>query len=305
MERQRDRAEELLEEKEAVEDEEVLALKKELARLRLLKRQTEQLKLKAVEKAAEAFEKENNEITSQETEPVSTDNVDQQLDKIEDFLTSELGKIDEETYKQYAGQVESELQKIEREIVGEKRVIEEEISAYERLLQEYPWLEEKKYLFMYSMPDKKKNASDYESWKTEWSKVLFDYARFAILHILYLRQLNSEKPFSNFEKRDNAIREIAEELVEQKLAKFLSKKKDKVRIYWRDLEVWADEIYDWAMENSPLEPILIHEIREANQDFSNLPMEDLIEIFKMLSKENKGEILKLDGGKLAFKLFLS
>jgi hypothetical protein len=50
---------------------------------------------------------------------------------------------------------------------------------------------------------------------------------------------------------------------------------------------------------------MIYELREATQeDFSSLPIEDLEEIFKILAKNRKAVILKLDDGKLAFKIKL-
>ena len=155
---------------------------------------------------------------------------------------------------------------------------------------------------MYSIPNKKTDLQSYESWKKEWSKVLFDYARYAILHILFLRQTESEKPFSNFEERKRALEEIADELVYKEQAEWLSKTKEKLRVYWKSLDNWAEEIYDWAMEISPLEPILIFEIRESNKDFSKLPKEDIIKIFKMLEKEKRGQIIELDDGQISFKI---
>jgi hypothetical protein len=157
---------------------------------------------------------------------------------------------------------------------------------------------------MFSMPNKKTDLKDYESWKQEWSKVLFDYARYALLHILYLRKLESEKPFSKFEDRSNALKEIADKLVENEQAEWLSKSKEKLRVYWKSLDNWAEEIFDWAMEISPLEPILIFEIRDSNKDFSNLPNDDIIKIFKMLEKDKKGKIIKLENGELSFKLLI-
>ena len=155
---------------------------------------------------------------------------------------------------------------------------------------------------MYSLPNKKIDLKDYESWKKEWSKVLFDYARYAILHILYLRQTESEKPFSNFDDRKKALEEIADELVTKEQAEWLSKSKEKLRIYWKSLDNWAEEIYEWAMEISPLEPILVFEIRESNKEFSKLPSEDIVKIFKMLEKEKRGKIIELDDGQISFKI---
>ena len=155
---------------------------------------------------------------------------------------------------------------------------------------------------MYSIPNKKTNTKDYESWKNEWLKVLFDYARYAILHILYLRKMHTVKPFANFEDRATAIREIAQALVDKKEAEWLSKSKEKLRVYWKSLDNWAEDIYDWAMEISPLEPILIFEIRESNQEFSNLPREDILKIFKMLENDRRGKIIELEDGQISFKI---
>ena len=116
--------------------------------------------------------------------------------------------------------------------------------------------------------------------------------------------MHTIKPFSKFENRDEAIREIAEDLVEKKQAEWLSKNKEKLRIYWKTLDNWAEEIYNWAKEISPLEPIFIFEIRESNQDFSTLPKEDIEEIFKLLEKENRGKIITLEDGQISFKIMV-
>ncbi len=50
---------------------------------------------------------------------------------------------------------------------------------------------------------------------------------------------------------------------------------------------------------------MIYELREAKQeDFSNLPLEDLEAIFKILAKSHRAKILKLDDGQIAFKIRL-
>ena len=72
-----------------------------------------------------------------------------------------------------------ELPRYHEEIIEEKVALESKVSPYEQILKDYPWLEEDRYEFMYSIPDHKKNPSDFESWKTEWSKVLFDYGKYA------------------------------------------------------------------------------------------------------------------------------
>jgi len=293
MERQKEKPKEAVKAAKEKPERELDGLRKELARLKELKKQKE---LKEIEAEAEniASEAIKEELPSEE--------IEERLNKIEDILTSKLGEIDQKAYEQNASQIEKELREIELEIIKEREAVTKEISTYELLLNDYPWLEEKRYIFMYSIPNKKTDLKDYESWKKEWSKVLFDYARYAILHILYLRQTESEKPFSNFEDRKQALEEIAEELLNKEQAEWLSKSKEKLRVYWKSLDNWAEEIYDWAMEISPLEPILIFEIRESNKAFSKLPSEDIIKIFKMLEKDKRGKIIRLEDDQVSFKI---
>jgi len=296
MERQKEKPEEVVKEIEEGKEKperELDGLRKELTRLKELKRQREL-------KEAEIKSEEQNSDSSSEGLP--SEEIEARLNKIEDFLTSKLGEIDHKAYEKNAAQIEIELRELELEIVKERGAVTKEVSTYELLLNDYPWLEEKRRIFMYSIPNKKTDLQDYESWKNEWSKVLFDYARYAILHILYLRQTESEKPFSNFEERKKALEEIADELVTKEQAEWLSKTKEKLRIYWKILDNWAEEIYEWAMEISPLEPILVFEIRESNKEFSKLPSEDIVKIFKMLEKEKRGKIIELDDGQVSFKI---
>lgn len=296
MERQREKPKEVPEEVKEEAEKELEELRKELARLRRLKKEKEQLEKEAVEKKI---------IKQEEFKTADLSYIENQFDKLENILSSSIGEIDSKIYKQHAEQIEADLQELEEEIIGEKGLIEKKLTAYEKLLNAYPWLEEERKKFMYSMPDKNKQKNDYISWKTEWAKVVFDYARFAVLHIIYIRELNSHKPFSEFTNREEYILEIVEVLVDLKQAKWLSKKKDKLRIYWKTLEVYSDEIYNWAYENGKLEPIMIYELREAKQeDFSNLPMEDLEEIFKILAKNRRAVVLKLENGQIAFKIKL-
>ena len=298
MERQREKPEEVPKELKEKAEKELEELRRELTRLRKLKKEKEQLEQR----------KSKEEVVVKQEEELEVDALkylEDSFEKIEDLLSSDLGEIDHKAFKQHAKQIESELQILEEEIVGEEGLIVKELSPYEKLLQAYPWLEEERKKFMFAMPPKKKNPTDYTSWKTEWAKVLFDYARFAVLHILFIRNLNSERPFSNFTNREVYIREIAEELVNKNQAKWLSKKKNRLRVYWKSLELFSDEIYEWAYQQGRLEPIMIYEIREAkSEDFSNLPLEDLEEIFRILVKNHKAKIFKLEDGQLAFKITL-
>ena len=296
MERQREKSEEIPKETKEKAEQELAELRKELKHLREIKKEKEQLEKEAAQKHI---------INEEDLKIADLSYIEEEFDKLENILNSQVGDIDSKIYRKHAEQIETELQELEEEILGEKGLIEKKLTAYEELLTTYPWLQEERKIFMYTMPDKDKQKNDYISWKIEWAKILFDYARFTVLHIIYIRELNSQKPFSDFTNREQYIIEIAEELIDQKQAKWLSKKKEKLRVYWKTLEVWSDEIYQWAYDNGKLEPVMIYELREAeNEDFSNLPLEDLEAIFKILAKNRKAKVLKLNNGKLAFKIML-
>ena len=302
MERQRPRE---LKEKT---DQKLVDLRKELEELREKKKQKE-LMAQQAEQIVSALQ-ETDKSPEQEKyieEPKikgdlgGLEELEARLNKLDSLLVKEVDQTDQQTYTQHAEYIESELQALEHEISTEKIIIEK-VTPFEQILQEYPWLEERRYEFMYTIPDKKKNRPDFESWRSEWAKVLFDYAKYAILHIIYVRKMNSEKPFSNFTNREESIKEIADKLIDQKLAKWSSKRKDQLRIYWKTLEGWADEIYDWAIDLGKLQPILIYELREADKEFSNLPKDDIEAIFKILDKDDRGKVIKMDDGDFAFKI---
>jgi hypothetical protein len=296
MERQREKSEEIPKETKEKAEQELAELKKELTHLREIKKEKEQLEKEAAQKHI---------INEEDLKIADLSYIEEEFDKLENILNSQVGDIDSKIYRKHAEQIETELQELEEEILGEKGLIEKKLTAHEELLTAYPWLQEERKKFMYTMPDKNKQKNDYISWKIEWAKILFDYARFTVLHIIYIRELNSQKPFSDFSNREQYIIEIAEELIDQKQAKWLSKKKEKLRVYWKTLEVWSDEIYRWAYNNGKLEPVMIFELREAkDEDFSNLPLEDLEAIFKILVKNRKAKVLKLEDGQLAFKIRL-
>ena len=303
MERQKDKVKEVSKDLKQKTNKELDQLRAELNRLRMLKKE-KQKRIKQQQLTQQQQINQEEELIQEEVETSGVEDIEDRLQEIDNFLSKELERVDHKTYEKNAAYIEGELQELEKEIVGEAGLIEEELSPYEKLVESYPWLEETRYEYMYHIPNKTKNPNDYKSWQNEWAKVLFDYAKYAILHILYLRQLHTEAPFSNFENRKEAIKEIADKLVNQDLAQWLSKKKEKLRIYWKTLDLWAEEIYEWAYESGKLEPVLIYEFRAAEMEFSSLPKEDFEKIFEILSQNGKGKIIKLENGKIALKITL-
>jgi hypothetical protein len=290
---ERQKVKEVPEETVVVPDKKIEELRKELETLKLkkeLKIKEEKEKLKEKEKSSTA---------------IDLGDIEKRLENIEEFLESKIQKPEIKIKTKDLDVIEKELQSLEKEIVVEPIVLEKEITAYDNLIKEHPWLEETRYEYMYAAPDKKRTVKDYQSWLDEWSQIFYDYARISVLHILYLRKLNAEKPFSKLRNRDGAIAEIAQKLVDQNIGKWLNKKKkEAVRIYWKTLDEWAEEIIEWAQKNSKLEPILTFEIRESGELFADLPKRDLTRIFKKLENEGRGEIIKTEDGEITFKIKL-
>jgi hypothetical protein len=75
-----------------------------------------------------------------------------------------------------------------------------------------------------------------------------------------------------------------------------------LRIYWKSLEEWSGLLADWARDTGKTEPIILAEIRESEQEFKDLPEEDLKKIFKILEKQKKAQIIPLETGEWSVKI---
>ncbi|MHA1820193.1 MAG: hypothetical protein ACTSU2_07670 [Promethearchaeota archaeon] len=200
--------------------------------------------------------------------------------------------------------IDLELSQLEKELEAKEKKpkISLEERTYQELCKKYEWIHEERFGFMYSMPDKKKHKKDFQSWLEDWTKVLFDYAKISRQHILYIKKIVSHKPWSEFTYRNTIIAELAKGLIDQKLAKWWNKNKDALRVYWKSLDEWADIITNWAIENAFMEPIFVSDIRESEEEFANIPEEDLIRIFKIIEKRGRGTFIKLEHNLYAIKI---
>ena len=130
MERQRERHKKPPEDVKEQAGKELDELKKELEKLKALKSEKEQLEKDAAER---------NIIKEEDLKIADLSYIEDQFDKLESVLNSQIGDVDSKTYKRYAKQIESDLQELEEEIIGEKGLIEKKVTAYEKLINAYPW----------------------------------------------------------------------------------------------------------------------------------------------------------------------
>ncbi len=282
-------------------------VKKKLAELEKIEKVVQKT---AAETAASAGSETTEATEGSETTEATkvklgeVDDLTSQLGDIEAMLDKEAGVNAEgisEVPAKTLEQIETELARLETEVAKEAQ--EKVLTTYDKLKEIYPWVAEERSAFMYAIPSNPK-SQDYSSWQEEWSRVLCDYARLALLHVLYMKKLIGEPPFSNFRERDRAIQEIATYLVGKKLARWITKSKEELRVLWKSMEELAGDVEVWAIENVGSEPIIMQELKDAGQVFSTLPEDEWDEIFKILKKKKKITMIKLDSGQEAIKFIV-
>ena len=161
--------------------------------------------------------------------------INAQMDAVEKQIASEMKSMSARSNVSDA-QIEQDLLSLENEVAAET-VSEIVKSSYEKLVDIHPWLEQPQYGFMYGLPpDPKKKKKDFESWQEEWSQVLLDYARVAVMHIVYPKNLLTEPPFNKFQDRTKSVETLSTTLVEKKIAAWLDKKREILRVYWKSLK---------------------------------------------------------------------
>ena len=166
--------------------------------------------------------------------------------------------------------------------------------AYKDLVKKHPWLEETSMGFMYTMPNVKDKRA-YESWLNDWMNVFFDHALITKSHFLYPKNMTVTKPFNNFTERLTEILAVCNGMVKKGTAKWVDKKKqDKLRVEWKTMSNWMDDVVNWARDNAISSPVFIHDLQDAMEDFSTLPEEVLDAIFKMIEKNKLGKPIKVD-----------
>ncbi len=250
-------------------------------------------------------------------EPVDTETTEATAEKLQevDTLTGDLAKIEAMFEKQLGGttegitelpaktleQIDAELTRLEGEVTKEEE--KQAQTAFDQLKEKYPWITENRMEFMYAIPPNPK-SKDFTSWQDDWSKVLSDYARLSVLHVLYISKLLAEKPFSEFRDRDQAIRLIGDYLVDKKLAKWTTKNREELRVLWKSKEELASDIEKWGTENAGTEPVIVQELKGADQVFSTIPEDEWEEIFKILKKRKKITVDKTDSGQIFIKFLI-
>ncbi len=179
------------------------------------------------------------------------------------------------------------LERVTSQAVSQPRTSQSLISpAVKKILPK--WIE-KPHRWVSPSPKQKELLA---AWIKEWADFLLKWAEVTNHHIVRLLDLQEEFPFNNpiIKKKLSLddLQLIGEYLVENGYAVWLSSRKDRLRVYWKTLEEFSDDIYEWAYSWGH-EVVTLLDLVQANEPWSNLPRIDLKKIMELLVKTKRAE----------------
>ncbi|MHA1212394.1 MAG: hypothetical protein ACTSSH_08025 [Candidatus Heimdallarchaeota archaeon] len=144
--------------------------------------------------------------------------------------------------------------------------------------------------WMFVTPEHQKQL---DSWCSDWSNFIMEYARINIQHILHVEEERAKYPFNNKQAKKRLDREqlqiIGDYIVAQEMGIWWDKKKIRLRLYWRTLQEWSDIIYEWSIKTgraAGAERVMtLLDIQQAEQPWSTIPQEDLRRIFDIMKEK--------------------
>lgn len=124
-----------------------------------------------------------------------------------------------------------------------------------------------------------------KQWLITWGEFILDFARILNLHIIDLQEISLVYPFYNtLTKKKLSIPQlilISDYLVEINKAKWWDEQKTRLRIYWKTLITYCDDLFEFAFKNG-YEMVTAYDIIQMKQSWSTLPGTDIKTIMKLL-----------------------
>ncbi|MHA1198158.1 MAG: hypothetical protein ACTSQF_02190, partial [Candidatus Heimdallarchaeaceae archaeon] len=151
--------------------------------------------------------------------------------------------------------------------------------------------------WMFIKPQK---GDQIESWLESWSAIILDYSRIFVIHVFNINDLRTVHPFNNKKigKRLTVeqVRDVIDHLVNQNIARWLDEdKKTRARIYWKSNEEWADKLVDFMIETGRVVEIQsLYDLTQLEENWSNLPSDDLVIVCEMLVERKVARWLNKD-----------
>ena len=129
-----------------------------------------------------------------------------------------------------------------------------------------------------------------EQWLLTWGEFLLDFSRVLKIHIIDLQEISLVYPFQNtiLNKKLTIpqIISICDHLVELEKAKWWDSEKTRLRVYWKTLKAFADDLYAFSYDNG-YDMVTVYDIVKMKQAWSSLPPSDIQILMKLLVENNR------------------
>ena len=129
-----------------------------------------------------------------------------------------------------------------------------------------------------------------QQWLITWADFLLAFGRVLNLHIIDIHEASLVYPFTNpiLKKKLSPpqMEAISEYLIEQERAMWWDTQKTRLRLYWKTLNSFVEEIFEYAFQNG-YEMVTAYDMVKMNQSWSSLPSKDISTIMKLLVELKK------------------
>ncbi|CAB04889.2 Vacuolar protein-sorting-associated protein 25 [Caenorhabditis elegans] len=137
-----------------------------------------------------------------------------------------------------------------------------------------------------------------------WARLVIDYAQHNKIYSLDIAEATTSELFNNqkLNRRlsTDGVNTVLQYLEQKKLIEFTDNGRTRFHIFWRRPDVWANMIYQWAVENAFINtPLTLYEITHGddttNESFHNLEREILMKALTCLEEQRRAQLMNIGG----------
>ncbi len=129
-----------------------------------------------------------------------------------------------------------------------------------------------------------------QQWLITWGEFMLDFARVLNFHILDLQEISLVYPFQNSLLRkkltQTQLSQISDYLIGIEKAKWWDDEKTRLRVHWKTLKSFTDELYQYAFQNG-YDMVTAFDIVKMKQSWSTLPPPDTRMLMKLLVESKR------------------
>lgn len=145
-----------------------------------------------------------------------------------------------------------------------------------------------------------------QQWLITWGDFFLAFARILNLHIIDIHEVSLVYPFTNpiLKKKLSPpqMEAISEYLIELERAKWWDTEKTRLRLYWKTLNSFVDEIFEYSFQNG-YEMVTLYDMVKMKQSWSSLPSKDISTIMKLLVETKKASWADSEQKTIEFHFF--